>query len=80
MGKIIKDNFTHDFVPVLAIKEIITEDISINPYGIDKLTNISILRAKEAVKSSCYEFNFLKTKREVKEILKKKRKFNFYFE
>ena len=73
MEKFIKENFTHDFVPVLAIKEIITDDIVINPYGIDKLKDISVLRAKEAVKSSCYEFNFLKTKREVQEIIKKKK-------
>ena len=64
MEKFIKDNFTHDFVPVLAIKEIIINNLPpIKPYGIDKLKEISILRAKEAVKSSCYEFNFLKTKR-----------------
>ena len=31
--------------------------------GLDKLKEISILRAKEAVKSSCYEFNFMKTKK-----------------
>ena len=72
MEKFIKDNFTHDFIPVLAKKDIILDDIEVNPLGLDELKKISVLRAKEAVKSSCYEFNFLKTKKEVQEIIKKK--------
>lgn len=73
MDKFIKENFTHDFVPVLAKKDYIVNNIFVEPYGLDKLKEISILRAKEAVKSSCYEFNFLKTKKEVNEIIKKKK-------
>ena len=38
----------------------------------DKLKEISILRAKKAVKSSCYEFNVQKTKREVQVIINNK--------
>ena len=73
MEKFIKESFTHDFVPVLAIKETILDNTNIDPYGIDNLKNISVLRAKEAVKSSCYEFNVMKTKREVQEIINKKK-------
>ena len=73
MEKFIKENFTHDFIPILAKKDIILDDIEVNPRGLDELKKISVLRAKEAVKSSCYEFNFLKTKREVQEIIKKKK-------
>ena len=73
MEKFIKDNFTHDFIPILAKKDIILDDIEVNPRGLDELKKISVLRAKEAVKSSCYEFNFEKTKREVQEIIKKKK-------
>ena len=76
MKKFIHDNFdfAHDFIPVLALKEIIRDDFPpINPFGIDKLKEISVLRAKEAVKSSCYEFNVQKTKKEVKEIISKKK-------
>ena len=73
MEKFIKDNFTHDFMPVLAKKDIILDEIEVNPRGLDELKKISVLRAKEAVKSSCYEFNFIKTKREVQEIIKKKK-------
>ena len=72
MKNFINDNFNfpYDFIPVLALQEIIIDNIPpINPYGIDKLKEISVLRAKEAVKSSCYEFNVQKTKREVKEII-----------
>ena len=69
MEKFIKSNFTHDFVPVLAIEEVISEDIIIKPYGIDKLKEISISRAKEAVKSSCYEYNILNTKKKIQKIL-----------
>ena len=73
MEKFIKDNFTHDFIPILAKKDIILDNIEVNPRGLDELKKISVLRAKEAVKSSCYEFNFEKTKREVQEIIKKKK-------
>lgn len=76
MKKFIHDNFdfSHDFIPVLALQEILVDDLPpVNPYGIDKLKEISVLRAKKAVKSSCYEFNVLKTKREVKEIINTKK-------
>ena len=72
MEKFISENFnfSHDFIPTLALKEIIIDNLPpVNPYGIDKLKEISVLRAKEAVKSSCYEFNVQKTKREVQEII-----------
>ena len=76
MKNFIHDNFdfSHDFIPVLALQEILVDDLPpVNPYGIDKLKEISVLRAKKAVKSSCYEFNVLKTKREVKEIINTKK-------
>ena len=76
MKKFIRQNFnfSHDFIPVLALPEIIIDDLPpINPYGIDKLKEISVLRAKKAVKSSCYEFNVQKTKREVKGIINTKK-------
>lgn len=64
----------HDFIPVLALQEIIVDNLPpIKPYGMDKLKEISILRAKKAVKSSCYEFNVQKTKREVQLIIKNKK-------
>ncbi len=80
MKKFIHDNFDfpHDFIPVLALKDIIRDDFPlVNPFGIDKLKEISVLRAKEAVKSSCYEFNVQKTKKEFKEIINKKTKFKY---
>ena len=76
MKKFIHDNFdfSHDFVPVLALEEIIDEDLPPKkPYGIDKLKEISVLRSKKAVKSSCYEFNVQKTKREIKVIINNKK-------
>ena len=67
-------DFSHDFIPVLALQEIIVDNLPpIKPYGMDKLKEISILRAKKAVKSSCYEFNVQKTKREVQVIIKNKK-------
>ena len=80
MKKFIHDNFDlyHDFIPVLALKDIIRDEFPpLNPFGIDKLKEISVLIAKEAVKSSCYEFSVQKTKKEVKEIINKKRKFKY---
>ena len=63
-------DFSHDFIPVLALPEIIVDDLPpVKPYGMDKLKEISVLRAKKAVKSSCYEFNVQKTKREVQVII-----------
>ena len=59
-------NFSHYSIPVLSLQDL----PPINSYGIDKLKEISVLGSKEAVKSSCYEFNVLKTKREVQEIIK----------
>ena len=76
MKNFIRQNFdfSHDFIPVLAVQEIIVDDLPpINPYGIDKLKEISVLRAKKAVKSSCYEFNVQKTKREVQVIINTKK-------
>lgn len=76
MEQFIKENFTHDFIPVLAIKEVIEtygKEIEIKPHGIDKLKEISVIRAKEAVKSSCYEYNFLKTKKEIQDIIVKRK-------
>ena len=40
MKKFIHDNFDlyHDFIPVLALKDIIRDDFPpVNPFGIDKL-------------------------------------------
>ena len=77
MKKFIHDNFdfAHDFIPVLALKDIIRDEFPpLNPFGIDKLKEISVIIAKEGVKSSCYEFSVQKTKKEVKEIINKKKK------
>ena len=63
------NNFTHDFIPVLAIEEVVKKDIVIKPYGIDKLKEISVIRAKKAVKSSCYEYNIRNTKKRIKKIV-----------
>ena len=66
--------FSHDFIPVLALQEIIVDNLPpVKPYGMDKLKEISVLRAKKAVKSSCYEFNVQKTKREVQVIINNKK-------
>ena len=76
MKNFISENFdfSHDFIPILALQEIIVDNLPpVNPYGIDKLKEISILRAKKAVKSSCYEFNVQKTKREVQIIINNKK-------
>ena len=76
MKNFISDNFdfSHDFIPLLALQEIIVDNLPpVNPYGIDKLKEISILKAKKAVKSSCYEFNVQKTKREVQIIINNKK-------
>ena len=66
MEKFIKEKFKScDFIPVLAKKAKIFNYI-IEPIGLDKLKEKSILRAKEAVKSSCYEFYFKETEKEIK--------------
>ena len=48
MKKFIHGNFdfAHDFIPVLALKDIIRDDFPpVNPFGIGKLKEISVLRA-----------------------------------
>ena len=74
MKNFISDNFdfSHDFIPVLAVQESVHNLSQVNPFGLDKLKEISILRAKKAVKSSFYEFNVQKTKREVQIIINNK--------
>ena len=60
--------FNFDFVPVLAKPEIINT-ITIPSSGINELTEISFLRAKEAVKTSFFEILYLQTKQIVEEQL-----------
>ena len=66
MKKFIKDNYKSkdDFVPVLARKEVIKGRYVIEPFGIDELKNISVLRAKKAVNTTFYEdyINQIKSK------------------
>ena len=66
MNNFIKENcdFNPDFIPVLAKQEK-TRGGVIEPFGIDELKEISILRAKEGVKSSFVESFFLKIKKEI---------------
>ena len=75
MEEFIKSNFIqkYDFLPVLAIEEEV-EGIIIKPYGIDKLKQISVSRSKEAIKSSCYEYNILYTKKSIQKIVNKLKK------
>ena len=74
LDKFIKENFKQDFFLVSAFKENnIDNNPPINASNLGKLIEISILRAKEAERSSCYEFNFRKIKSEVQEIINKKK-------
>ena len=56
-----------------AIEEEV-EGIIVKPYGIDKLKQISVSRSKEAIKSSCYEYNILYTKKSIQKIVNKLKK------
>ena len=70
MENFIKENctFQFDFIPVLAKKEKIC-NIEINSFGIDKLIETSILRAKEAVKTTLIENSTFQTKQLIKDNL-----------
>ena len=70
--------FNFDFVPVLAKPEIINT-ITIPSSGIKELTEISFLRAKEAVKTSFFESLYLQTKQIVEEqLVKIKKQFDLF--
>ena len=71
MENLIKENcnFQFDFIAVLAKKERIG-GFEINPFGIDKLIEISILRAKEAVKTTLIENCIFQGKKSIKDNLK----------
>ena len=71
MENFIKENcnFQFDFIAVLAKKERI-RGIEINPFGIDKLIETSILRAKEAVKTTLIENCIFQGKQSIKDNLK----------
>ena len=55
----------NDFIEILA-KDCPTDIGVIPSFGLDKLTEISIKRAKEAVKSSCYEGLLSEIKKKIK--------------
>ena len=61
-------NFNYDFIPVRAKKEII-EGIEFPPSGIDDLKEISILKAKEAVKTSLFESFIFQTRQIIENLL-----------
>jgi flagellar biosynthesis GTPase FlhF len=69
MEKYIIDNYNYgyDFIPVLAEKLVIDDEYVKKPFGIPELKEKSVIRAKEAVKISCYENYVNQTKREIKE-------------
>lgn len=64
MRKIIEEKEIGDFMPVLAKKTKVART-QIEPFGIDELKEISIKRAKEAVKISNYENYILQTRKEI---------------
>jgi septin family protein len=70
MKSFIKDNcnFKYDFVSVRAKKEII-DGIEFPPCGIDDLKEISILKAKEAVKTSLFESFIFQARQIIENIL-----------
>ena len=60
-------NYGYDFIPVLAEKISIDSEYEKKSFGINELKEKSVIRAKEAVKISCYENYVNQTKREIKE-------------
>ena len=81
MRKFIKDNYKSedDFIPVLARKEILKGNYVIEPFGIDQLKNISVLRAKKAVNTTFYEDYINQIKHKIKSQLDKiEMKLNLY--
>ena len=81
MRKFIKDNYKSedDFIPVLARKEILKGNYVIEPFGIDQLKNISVLRAKKVVNTTFYEDYINQIKHKIKSQLDKiEMKLNLY--
>ena len=64
-------NSNFEFIPVLAKPEIIDENFVIPIKGIDKLKEISCLKAKEAVKTSIFEHFYSQAKEEIGNHLEK---------
>jgi GTPase SAR1 family protein len=80
MKTFIQENctFNFDFVPVLVKPELINT-ITIPSSGIKELTEISFLRAKEAVKTSFFENLYLQTNQIVEEqLVKIKNQFDLF--
>ena len=58
-------------IPVLAGKAEIIGGIKIKPFGIKELKDISVLNAKKAVKSACFEYKIRTIRNKSLEILDK---------
>ena len=69
MEKIIKEKGKYDFIPILA-KKVVSRRNVIEPFGINELKEISVKRAREAVKISYYENYIIQTSKETKNQLK----------
>ena len=63
MEEYIKSNLKFDFAPIFTIDKLNNQNKEIKQDCIDKLKHLSVIKAKEAVKSSCYEYNILDTKK-----------------
>ena len=61
----------YDFVEVLAKKKVLKDNITIQPFNLDKLREVSIQRAKSAIESSCYEGLLEEIKKQIRETLEK---------
>ena len=69
MEKIIKEKGKYDFMPVLA-KQTKVYRYMIEPFGIKELKEISVKRARDAVKFSNYENYIIQTTKEIENQLK----------
>ena len=69
MEEYIKSNLKFDFAPIFTIDKLNNQNKEIKQDCIDKLKHLSVIKAKEAVKSSCYEYNILDTKKKIQKII-----------
>ena len=68
MEKIIKEK-NYDFIPVLALKVEVAQFV-VEPFGIKELKELSVKRARDAVKFSNYENYILQTSEEIENQIK----------
>ena len=68
MEEYIKSNLKFDFAPIFTIDKLNNQNKEIKQDCIDKLKHLSVIKAKEAVKSSCYEYNILNKKKKIQKI------------